>query len=376
MVPERLKIIILLALTFSAFSPHLAEGQRYEVIKFHTGKQYCFGTRASGMGGAYSSIADDAAGIFYNPAGIAGNREMQAYVEAGTKRHRGYAIEGLEEDVLKGKNTFPHYVGLILPVKGVSVGIAHYVPYKFSYETEIEGYDALGFSTGFKVETKLAQEVTSVALAGTLGNKWLVGARLDYHYLKKKDNFGPDLTGRLKADGLTAALGLLHNRNICGSFFSLGLVVATGAELKGTEKWEKEDEEDEEDKEDKCKYTIPLELRAGLSCRQGNMTIAKDVVYWRKEASTYWGKSSTTRFHLGGEYLVHLNQAILPLRWGFYTKPLPYESSLYDFNEHILTLGTGLEFKDLLLGLSYEGGLGGDTREDLFKGSITYKPKR
>lgn len=380
MISERLKIIILLALTFSAFSPHLAEGQRYEVIKFHTGKQYCFGTRASGMGGAYSSIADDASGIFYNPAGIAGVQELQAYVETGLKKHRGYAIEGLEEDVLEGKNTFPHYVGVILPVKGVSVGIAHYVPYSFSWETEMEGYDASGFSTGlFKIETESTQEVTSVALASGVGNNWLLGARLDYGYLKEKDNFAPYFTGKLEADGLAAALGLLHNRNICDSLVSLGLVVGTGAELKGTEKWEEEEEEEEEEKEDKYKYTIPFELRAGLSCKQGSMTIAGDVVYWRNEASTYREKSSTTQFHLGGEYLIYLKgayQSILPLRWGFYTKPLPYETSLYDFNEHILTFGTGLEFKNLLLGLSYERGLGGDTREDLFKGSITYKRKR
>ncbi|MDI6794492.1 MAG: hypothetical protein QME81_16770 [bacterium] len=369
MIPERLKTIILLALTFSAFSPHLAKGWRYEVPKLHTGKQYCFGTRASGMGGAYSSIADDVSGIFYNPAGIAGVQELQAYVETGLKKHRGYAIEGLEEDVLEGKNTFPHYVGVILPVKGVSVGIAHYVPYSFSWETEMEGYDASGFSTGlFKIETESTQEVTSVALAWKSGNEWLLGARLDYCYLKEKDKWGPDFTGKLEADGLTASLGLLHNRNICDSLVSLGLVVGTGAELKGRKKWKVEEEE--------YKYTIPFELRAGLSCKQGNMTIAGDVVYWRKEASTYREESSTTQFHLGGEYLIYLKgayQSILPLRWGFYTKPLPYETSLYDFNEHILTFGTGLEFKNISLALSYEGGLGGDAREDLFKASITYK---
>lgn len=210
MVPERLKIIILLALTFSALSPHLAEGQRYEVIKFHTGKQYCFGTRASGMGGAYSSIADDASGIFYNPAGIAGVRELQTYVEIGIKRHRGYAIEGLEEDVLEGKNTFPHYVGVILPARRVSVGIAHYVPYRFRYEIEMEGRDAQGGSTGlFKVKEESTQEVTSVALASGVGNNWLVGARLDYCHLKGKNRMA-DYTGRLETDGLTAALGLLH----------------------------------------------------------------------------------------------------------------------------------------------------------------------
>lgn len=112
------------------------------------------------------------------------------------------------------------------------------------------------------------------------------------------------------------------------------------------------------------------------------MTIAGDVVYWRKEAYAYRKKSSTTRFHLGGEYLVHIkgaqqSQFVLPLRWGSYIKLLPYKGgSLYGFSEQILTLGTGLEFKNFILGLSYEGSLGGDTREDLFKGSITYKRNR
>ena len=55
---SKFAIIFLLSISSNAF----ADGYHYNNI--------LIGDRASGMGGAYTAISDDASGLFYNPAGI------------------------------------------------------------------------------------------------------------------------------------------------------------------------------------------------------------------------------------------------------------------------------------------------------------------
>src|SRR3954471_2517793 len=44
------------------------------------------GVRASGMGGAFTAVADDATASWWNPAGMAGGAYFNALIESGTHR--------------------------------------------------------------------------------------------------------------------------------------------------------------------------------------------------------------------------------------------------------------------------------------------------
>ncbi len=89
------------------------------------------GDRASGMGGAYTAVSDDASGLFYNPAGIvyANGKNLSASVNAYssvTKKYQG-AIAG--QDWKRESFTFlPNYFGVVQPLGRFTVGFSYAVP--------------------------------------------------------------------------------------------------------------------------------------------------------------------------------------------------------------------------------------------------------
>ncbi len=73
------------------------------------------GDRASGLGGAYTAISDDASGLFYNPAGLVFTRELQLSASANAV----HTTELVYKDVLRGgdwerksSNIVPNYFGI------------------------------------------------------------------------------------------------------------------------------------------------------------------------------------------------------------------------------------------------------------------------
>ena len=73
------------------------------------------GDRASGLGGAYTAISDDASGMFYNPAGIVFTENLQLSASANAL----YRTELVYKDVLNGSdwkrksdNIVPNYFGM------------------------------------------------------------------------------------------------------------------------------------------------------------------------------------------------------------------------------------------------------------------------
>ncbi len=90
------------------------------------------GERAAGMGGAYTGVADDAAGIYYNPAGIAFATETSLSASMNAYRTVKTSYEGT---VLGGKgwdressSLLPNFFGLTHPVGPGVAGFAYAVP--------------------------------------------------------------------------------------------------------------------------------------------------------------------------------------------------------------------------------------------------------
>ncbi len=89
------------------------------------------GDRASGMGGAYVAVSDDATGLYYNPAGIAyvTGRSISASVNAHYSTTKEY------KDVIDGNgwvrtssSLLPNYFGVVQPIGKLKVGISYAVP--------------------------------------------------------------------------------------------------------------------------------------------------------------------------------------------------------------------------------------------------------
>ena len=90
------------------------------------------GDRASGMGGAYTAVSDDATGLYYNPAGIvySAGRNISASVNAY------YATDKTYKSVIGGHgwertsaSLLPNYFGVIQPLGNkTKIGISYAVP--------------------------------------------------------------------------------------------------------------------------------------------------------------------------------------------------------------------------------------------------------
>ncbi len=89
------------------------------------------GDRASGMGGAYTAVSDDATGLYYNPAGTAytAGRSISASVNAYYNTEKKYdSVIGGNGWVRTSSSLLPNYFGVVQPLGKFKVGISYAVP--------------------------------------------------------------------------------------------------------------------------------------------------------------------------------------------------------------------------------------------------------
>jgi long-subunit fatty acid transport protein len=89
------------------------------------------GDRASGMGGAYTAISDDATGLYYNPAGIAyaAGRNFSASVNAYYNNEKTYkGVIGGNGWTRRSSSLLPNYFGVVQPIGKFKIGISYAVP--------------------------------------------------------------------------------------------------------------------------------------------------------------------------------------------------------------------------------------------------------
>lgn len=89
------------------------------------------GDRASGMGGAYTAISDDATGMYYNPAAIVyvGDKNVSASVNAYFSQSKKYAnVIGNQPFERTSSALLANYFGIVKPLGGLKVGFSYAVP--------------------------------------------------------------------------------------------------------------------------------------------------------------------------------------------------------------------------------------------------------
>lgn len=117
--------------------------------EFHYGN-LLIGDRASGMGGAYTALSDDATGLYYNPAGVfyASAKNLSASVNAF------YSVDKEFSGVIGGlgwrRHAFyllPNYFGIIQPLGKLKFGFS-YVVTDSNREEQDQSYLNPPFSAG------------------------------------------------------------------------------------------------------------------------------------------------------------------------------------------------------------------------------------
>lgn len=89
------------------------------------------GDRASGMGGAYTAISDDATGMFYNPAAIVyvGDKNVSASVNAYFSQYKKYEnVIGSQPFERTSSALLANYFGIVKSVEGYKIGFSYAVP--------------------------------------------------------------------------------------------------------------------------------------------------------------------------------------------------------------------------------------------------------
>jgi len=173
----------------SLLSPAFADEYHYNNI--------IIGDRASGIGGAYTAISDDASGCYYNPAGIvlAPGRSLSASANVYNYFRKTY------KDVLGGKgwervssNLLPNYFGIIQPLGQGIIGFSYAVPDSRQENQKQTFYNFPGIDPTTKLPLTITRYVINMN-------------DTDYTY-----NFGPSYALKLRDNLSLGATLYLHYR--------------------------------------------------------------------------------------------------------------------------------------------------------------------
>ncbi|OPX56922.1 long-chain fatty acid transport protein [Oceanospirillum multiglobuliferum] len=190
------------------FTPQLLADQEHYV-------NLLLGGRAMGMGGAYTAISDDPAGLFYNPAGIvyAHSANLSASVNAFRYSSKTYerVLSGGIDWSRESSGLVPNYFGVTQPFGPFTVGFSYAVT-DSSEEDQAQTFKNL--NNGVEVFTINVNESNSV-------NK--IGPSIAY---QANENF---------AIGLTLYLHMRDSKTIVNQYVQLPNNTTAGAPNNKTE---------------------------------------------------------------------------------------------------------------------------------------------
>ncbi|MCP5064220.1 MAG: hypothetical protein GY936_17410, partial [Ignavibacteriae bacterium] len=346
------------------------------------------GTKALGMGGAFVGLANDATAIYWNPAGLAGQKSSVDLFFTGIMPSGSYQMDAAGIDATLKSNLYP--TGGLLGVynsKKLTFGLGIYVPAGLGAE-----WDLADFGVPSALNLELLSQIgvinISPAVAYQVNEKFSIGLAVNISYamfdMKQQADgsvlglglyqFEEESTGL----GFGATLGLQYKFS---EKFQAGAAVrlATTVSMTGTAKnpmfpalptiapvvapgpGESEFDRD---------VTWPMWIAGGFAYKPSKcLTLTFDAQYsqWselEKLAATYdeayWqaalSATGDNEFHLnwedaiqirlGGEYLVSPSTAI---RLGYYYDPAPApdETLVILFpssTNHVVTAGLGHSF--------------------------------
>lgn len=147
------------------------------------------GDRASGMGGAYTAISDDATGMYYNPAGIlyVGERNFSASVNAYYSQSKKYEnVIGNRPFERNSSALLANFFGIVKPMGNFKIGFSYAVPDAVSEDQNQNFINVSSTVSRFTINLNNRDSTYNFgpSIATEINNSLSVGLTL---YLHKRD---------------------------------------------------------------------------------------------------------------------------------------------------------------------------------------------
>jgi long-subunit fatty acid transport protein len=365
------------------------------------------GARATGMGGAFIAVADDATAASWNPAGLVQleKPEISAVYAYFYRKQKYESSEHPEAETTNSMDTNGlNYASAAYPFVLFNRNMIISVNYQRLYELNKDlqfNYDVASGTKGFysfeqkgylyALSPAVAVQVTPSFYLGATLNIWddLLGDNGWENTLKArvKDSFFGVIRETTRTSfsfqGMNAHAGFLWNFH---ERFTLGGVIKTpfNAVLKKERSSVFRNGGDvfKESEKERLKMKMPMSYGLGLAYRHSDAwTVALDVYRtdWSrfalenedgKETNPITGASlsegrlkDTTQVRLGTEYLFIREKDVIPLRFGLCYDPEPRTGSLDDY--YGFSLGTGYARGRIAFDISYQYRFGRNVTADI-----------
>jgi long-subunit fatty acid transport protein len=363
-----------------------------------------FGARALGMGGAHIAVVEDLSAIYYNPAGLAQIRRIEA---AGTltfdRRDQNVTLSGTSSDVAL-RNTHLNSIGFAYPFPTYrgSLVIAGAFNRRTNLNSDYLRQGSLPPYDSQETESIIEEgslDTWSAAMAVDVSPNISIGGVLSYisgstdrqrDFVYTDPNYDDVSSAQTNSDisGWTGSFGSLVR---LGPLARLGFQVQfpqtidiDGSEIFQESYTDRDSTENSYDAFDEFSFKdeveLPFSFGVGVAVTPPNFLMAADIRYTDWTQLRYAGPvryeyteplSSTAsrvvrtdayggaaEIHLGAEYVL----PFYPVRFraGFYTEPLAYRLVLtdvfgganreatFDPDRRFFTLGVGALFEDVL----------------------------
>jgi len=335
------------------------------------------GERATGLGGAYAGVSDDASGVYYNPGGLAFAQSndisgsANAFYSKKVKFKKGFL--GVQDFNEESGGTFAPFFGVMQKLDKIMPGLVGGFAY-YTLDTELKDQDDLIKGVGIIERFHRAANVraSTYAATGALGYRISpsLGVGLSLGYLKIDElaqvsqaysiptqsmYLAQSVRDSLVAHGVQVGFGVQWAPN---SAVSLGALVRSGsyASQKFSQVLDKVqvignsiDPSSSSASSNNPLGSMPLELRTGVAWFASPRLLVTSDLDWHeavsdtaKDTKARFGRESVLNYALGTEYYM---TASMPIRFGLFTNkdatPMP-SSSKSGQNEHVDYLGTSL----------------------------------
>jgi long-chain fatty acid transport protein len=149
------------------------------------------GDRASGMGGAYTALSDDATGLYYNPAGIvyAAGRDLTVSANVYSNITRIYkGAIGRFDWERRSSALLPNYFGMVQPMGAVKIGFSYAVPDSTQDNQDQTFTDVSQFTKTyvFNFHTDDSTYNVGPSIAAPIRDDLSVGLTLYYHLRRRQ----------------------------------------------------------------------------------------------------------------------------------------------------------------------------------------------
>ncbi len=360
------------------------------------------GTRALGMGGAFVALSNDATAIYWNPAGLAGQKSSVNLFFTGVMPLGTYQWTPGQVDTKTESNLYP--TGGLMAVYNankLSFALGVYVPAGLG--AQWPGADLAAFSGGkaFDWESRIGVVAISPSIAYQLNEKLSIGVSANIYYAMfdlSKPNMAdlnqdgaPETPVQYKEEstglGYGVTIGLKYDVTkqlaVAASFRT-----ATTVSMDGTADITVPGMGSIVNTDFTRDVTWPMWIGAGMAYKVNEcLTVAFNGQYsnWAKldklvadyeklpdgEFKLDW--KNAIQIRLGGEYLVSPKAA---LRLGYYYDPAPAPDETLNIlfpssTNHVVTAGFGYSFGKYSIDAAVEYLLGGDRDITAFPANVT-----